>query len=144
MDERTSDASHVSSSCADFAQRVVARDVTCVMTHTSYVQACHVIPHSKGHEVRSKYLWNHSESSFQAQYIINLASHRREVLDPPLESINDTCFGFWSTLDQCARNRWRSGKTHGKLYPSLFVERFIESWFSMSAGCVCHWYIFIP
>jgi len=94
MDERTSDASHVSSSRADFGQRVVARDGTCVMTGTPNVQACHVVPHAKGHEVRSEYLWNHSESSFQAQYIINLASHRHEVLDPPLESINDTRNGI--------------------------------------------------
>ena len=30
-----------------------------------------------------------SESSFQAQYIINLAKHRQVDLNPPLESIDD-------------------------------------------------------
>jgi hypothetical protein len=94
MDERTSDSSYVSSSRGDFRQRVAARDGTCVMTGTGNVQVCHVVPHAKGHQVRSEYLWNHSESSFQAQYIINLASHRHEVLDPPLESINDTRNGI--------------------------------------------------
>jgi HNH endonuclease len=96
MDERTSDASYVSTSRGDFQQRVAARDGTCVMTGTGarYAQACHVVPHGKGHQVRSEYLWNHSESSFQAQYIINLASHRHKVLDPPLESIDDTRNGI--------------------------------------------------
>jgi HNH endonuclease len=96
MDERTSDSSYVSSSRGDFRQRVAARDGTCVMTGTGtpYAQACHIVPHAKGHQVRSEYLWKHSESSFQAQYIINLASHRHEVLDPPLESINDTRNGI--------------------------------------------------
>jgi hypothetical protein len=98
MGERTSESSHVSSSWGDFRMRVAARDGTCVMTGTSYVQACHVVPHAKGHQVRSEYLWNHSESSFQAQYIINLVSHRREVLDPPLESINDTRNGILLAL----------------------------------------------
>jgi hypothetical protein len=94
MDDRTSDASHASIGRGDFGQRVTARDVTCVMTGSTNVQACHVVPHAKGHEVRSEYLWNHSKSSFQAQYIINLTSHRHEGLDPPLESINDTRNGI--------------------------------------------------
>ena|SRR5271154_4525494 len=79
----------VSSSWGDFRQRVAARD-SCVITGTLYVQAYHIVPHTKGHKVHSEYLWNHSESSFQAQYIINFASPRHEVLDPPLEGINDT------------------------------------------------------
>ena len=29
------------------------------------------------------------ESSFQAKYIINLAEHRHETFDPPLNDIND-------------------------------------------------------
>jgi hypothetical protein len=98
MDERTSDASHVSSSQGDFRQSVAARDGNCVVTGTRYVQACHVVPHAKGHEVRSEYLWKHSESSFQAQYIINLANHRHEVLDPPLENIDDTRNGILLAL----------------------------------------------
>ena len=98
MDERTSDASYVSSSQGNFRQRVAARDGNCVMTSTQRVQACHIIPHAKGHQVRSEYLWIHSVSSFQVQYIINLASHRHEVLDPPLESINDTRNGILLAL----------------------------------------------
>jgi len=39
---------------------------------TRFLAACHIIPHAKGH-----------------QYMINLAHHGNEVLDPPLEDIND-------------------------------------------------------
>ena len=58
MAERTSDSSYVSSSRGDFRQRVAARDGICVMTGTPYMyaQAFHVVPHAKGHEVRSEYL----------------------------------------------------------------------------------------
>ena len=68
------------------------------MTGTQGVEACHVIPHAKGNEVCSECLWNCSESSFQAQYIKNLVSHRHEVFDPPLESINDTRNGILLSL----------------------------------------------
>jgi hypothetical protein len=89
MDDRTSDSSTISVRRADFAQRVTARDTTCLMTgSTSNFQACHIIPHAKGNRVCSEYL-NHSQFSFQAQYINSLAEHRNEDLDPPLDGIND-------------------------------------------------------
>jgi hypothetical protein len=94
MNDRTSDASQLSSSLGDFRQRVVDRDVTCVMTGALHVQACHVIPHAKGNQVRYEYSWNQFEPSSQAQYIINLARHREEVLNPPLESIDDSRNGI--------------------------------------------------
>ncbi|KAF8325714.1 hypothetical protein F5887DRAFT_901102 [Amanita rubescens] len=76
MDDRTSYSSTISTRQADFAQRVTAnRDGTCLMTGvTSNFQACHIFPHAKGS---------------QAQYITGLADHRNEVLDPPLDDIND-------------------------------------------------------
>ena len=89
MDDRTSDSSAISIRRANFAQGVTDRDGSCLMTGaTSNFQACHIIPHAKGNQVRSEYL-NHSQSSFQAQYINSLADHRNEVLDPPLDGIND-------------------------------------------------------
>ncbi|KAF8309777.1 hypothetical protein F5887DRAFT_1153856 [Amanita rubescens] len=74
MDDRTSDSSaSISTRRADFAQRVTDRDRTCLMTGaTSNFQACHIIPHAKGN-----------------QYMNSLADHRNEVLDPPLNDIND-------------------------------------------------------
>jgi|ERR1700722_8736468 len=94
MDDRYSGSSDVSSSRGNFGARVAARDGTCVMTGSPRFQACHIIPHAKGHEVHSEYLWNHSKSSFQAQYIIRLARHRGQVFVPPLEDINDTRNGI--------------------------------------------------
>ncbi|KAF8340798.1 hypothetical protein F5887DRAFT_1136407 [Amanita rubescens] len=73
MDDRTSDSSSISIRRADFAQGVTDRDGTCLMTGaTSNFQACHIIPHAKG-----------------SQYVCGLANHRNEVLDPPLNDIND-------------------------------------------------------
>jgi hypothetical protein len=92
MDDRTSDldlSASISTHQADFAHRVTDRDGTCLMTGTpSNFQACHIIPHAKGNQVCSEYL-NHSQFSFQAQYVSVLADHRHEVLDPPLDDIND-------------------------------------------------------
>jgi hypothetical protein len=51
MDDRTSDESAISTSRYDFGTRVRSRDRTCVMTATHYVQACHIVPHAKGHQV---------------------------------------------------------------------------------------------
>jgi hypothetical protein len=88
VDDRTSDSSAISIRRADFAQGVTDCDGTCLMTGaTSNFQACHIIPHAKGNQVCSEYL-NHSQFSFQAQYINSLADHRN-VLDPPLDDIND-------------------------------------------------------
>jgi len=92
MDERTSDASAISIRRADFVQGVTDRDGSCLMTGTiSHLEACHIIPHAKGNQVCSKYL-NHPQFSFQAQYmnsLANLSNHRNEVLDPPLDGIDD-------------------------------------------------------
>jgi hypothetical protein len=65
MDERTSDASTISTSWGKFGQDVTARDGTCVMTGTGEgFQACHIIPHAKGNQVCSEYFLNRTESSF--------------------------------------------------------------------------------
>jgi len=61
------------------------------MTGTKYYQACYIIPHAKGHQVRSVY---YTEHSIQAKYMINLANYRHEVMDPPLDGINDTRHGI--------------------------------------------------
>ncbi|KIL55307.1 hypothetical protein M378DRAFT_188679 [Amanita muscaria Koide BX008] len=101
MDDRTSDSSAISTRRADFAQRVTDRDGshgTCLMTGaTTNFQACHIIPHAKGNQVCSEYL-NHSQFSFQAQYMNSLADHRNEVLDPPLDDINDPRNGMLLTV----------------------------------------------
>lgn len=94
MDDRMSDTSYDSISRGNFKRRVRDRDGTCVMTGSSNVTACHIVPHAKGHQVCSEYFSNHPESSFQAKYMINLANHRPEVLDPPLDSINDARNGI--------------------------------------------------
>jgi hypothetical protein len=54
MDGRTSDASELSDLRADFRDRIVDRDGTCVSTgeQASLCTACHIIPHSKGDNVR--------------------------------------------------------------------------------------------
>ena len=99
MDDRTTNTT-VSTGRGDFAQKVKARDRTCVMTgdgYTGNLEACHIIPHSKGHQVSLEYLWNHFKFSFRAQYIINLGHHRHEALDPPLDDINDTRNGILLT-----------------------------------------------
>jgi hypothetical protein len=53
-DDRTSDASELSDRSADFRTRVVSRDGTCVSTGepAGLCIACHIIPHSKGDNVR--------------------------------------------------------------------------------------------
>ena len=67
MDDRTSDASSsISTDRANFKQRVTDRDGTCVMTGTVNVQACHIVPHAKGHQVCSEYFLNNFQFSFQA------------------------------------------------------------------------------
>ncbi|EDR14543.1 uncharacterized protein LACBIDRAFT_321675 [Laccaria bicolor S238N-H82] len=79
MDDRTSVGSEVTSRQADFRQDVVNRDRCCVMTGSAGSEGCHIIPHSKGD---------------QAKYMKNLVAHREVVVDPPLESINDTRNGI--------------------------------------------------
>ena len=95
---RTSDASTISSDRANFIQRVTDRDGTCVMTGSTTFQACHIVPHAKGRQVCSQYFLNHSEISFLAQYMNNLINHRHEVLEPPLNDINDTRNGILLAL----------------------------------------------
>ena len=54
IDDRTSDASELSDRRADFGDRIVDRDGTCVITgeRARLCAACHIIPHSKGDNVR--------------------------------------------------------------------------------------------
>ena len=89
MDGRTSDSSDITDRRASFRARVVARDEHCVLTGAKACQACHIIPHAKGDQVRSQFLY-HSESLSQAQYISNLVSYRDESLEPTMSDINDT------------------------------------------------------
>ncbi|KAF8345752.1 hypothetical protein F5887DRAFT_1061647 [Amanita rubescens] len=93
MDDRTSYASEVTSRRANFKQDVVNRDRCCVMTGATLFEACHIIPHANGDQVRSGPLYR-SRRSFQTKYIKNLIAYRKEVVDPPLEGINDTRNGI--------------------------------------------------
>ncbi|KAF8331813.1 hypothetical protein F5887DRAFT_56124 [Amanita rubescens] len=77
MDDRTSDSSVLSTDRANFRQRMADRDGTCLMTGSTNFQACHIVPHAKGD-----------------QYMSNLTNHRHEVLEPPLNDINDTRNGI--------------------------------------------------
>lgn len=54
IDDRTLDASDLSERGADFRARIVDRDGTCVCTGelAEHSIACHIIPHSKGDDVR--------------------------------------------------------------------------------------------
>ena len=55
VDGRTSNASQLTERRADFRQRVIERDGTCVMTGDLIhnCNACHIIPHVKGDDVCS-------------------------------------------------------------------------------------------
>ena len=86
-------ASNITSRRANFKQDVVNRDRRCVMTGSTGVDACHIIPHAKGDQVRSGPSYR-SRRSFQPKYIKNLVAYRGEVVDPLLESINDTRNGI--------------------------------------------------
>ncbi|KAF8346781.1 hypothetical protein F5887DRAFT_1271369 [Amanita rubescens] len=93
MDDRTSCTSNVTSRRANFARDVVNRDRCCVMTGTVQFEACHIIPHAKGDQVRSGPLY-HSRRSFQTKYMKNFVAYREEDIEPRLESINDTRNGI--------------------------------------------------
>jgi hypothetical protein len=94
MDDMTSDSSAKAARTADFAKRVIARDGTCLMTGAlPYCQACHIVPHAKRNKVCSEYS-NHSQFSFQAQYMSGVAKRRNEVVNPPLNDIDDTRNGI--------------------------------------------------
>ncbi|KAF5381750.1 hypothetical protein D9615_005440 [Tricholomella constricta] len=81
LEDSESDVS-ITASRSNFKDRVAARDGSCLMTQVTRIfVACHIIPHAKGN-----------------QYLINLAEHRHEVLDPPLEDINDTRNGITLAL----------------------------------------------
>ena len=66
MDDRTSDASVLTDNRGKFRGDVIRRDGTCVMTGANEVQACHIIPHAKGHQAYVEHLLNHTSSSPQA------------------------------------------------------------------------------
>ena len=54
INDRTSASSDLSTRRADFRDRIIARDGTCVSTGQlpQFCVACHIIPHSKGNNVR--------------------------------------------------------------------------------------------
>ena len=67
MDDRTSDnrtscSSNATSSRATFGQDVINRDRRCVLTGTGEFEACHIIPHAKGDQVRSGPLYRSRRS----------------------------------------------------------------------------------
>ena len=62
MDDRTSYSSNVTSCQVNFKQDVVNRDRCCMMTGTTLYDACHIIPHSKGDQVRSSPLYRSRRS----------------------------------------------------------------------------------
>jgi hypothetical protein len=79
LDDRTSDASSLSTRRANFRQDVLDRDETCVLTSTSarLCQACHIIPHAKGDEVRPQLNSSNESSSFaQSKYMSRVVAHR--------------------------------------------------------------------
>ena len=98
MNDRTSvrtESTDISARQANFRQRVIDRDGSCILTggHEN-IQACHIIPHSKQDQVCSL----SSHDSLQVlmpvnlKYMINLASHRQgleETVDPPFTGIDD-------------------------------------------------------
>lgn len=97
MDDQTSDTSAaITINRRKFRDDVIMRDGTCVMNGSNGVQACHIIPHAKGHQVCTEYLLNHTVVLIPGnlQYIINLANHRHEAFDPPLDNINDVRNGI--------------------------------------------------
>ena len=64
-DIRTSDASSISVLEKIFRREVIARDKTCVMTGATLPEghdACHIIPHAKGHQVCLNFPWTISSS----------------------------------------------------------------------------------
>lgn len=85
------DNSSLSSDNRKCRDDVTRRDETCMMTGTvGGVEACHIIPHAKGHQVRA-ISWIIVLKLIPGQYIINLVNHRlgHETFDPPLDNIND-------------------------------------------------------
>jgi hypothetical protein len=59
MDDRTSDTSEsaITINRDNFRKEVIEHDGTCVMTGSeARVQACHIVPHAKGHKVCSEHL----------------------------------------------------------------------------------------
>ena len=93
MDDRTSYTLDVNRRRPNFKQNVVNRDKCCVISGTTQFEACHIIPHAKGDQVRSGPLYR-SRRSFQMKYIKNLVAYREVVVNPRLESINDTRNGI--------------------------------------------------
>ena len=93
MDDRTSYTLDVNRRRPNFKQNVVNRDKCCVISGTTQFEACHIIPHAKGDQVRSGPLYR-SRRSFQMKYIKNLVAYREVVVNPCLESINDTRNGI--------------------------------------------------
>ena len=94
MDDRSSYSSEVTSREADFRQDVVNRDRRCVVTGSGESEGFHIIPHAKGDQVHSGPLYYRSRRSSQTKYLKNLVTYREVVIDPRLESINDTRNGI--------------------------------------------------
>jgi hypothetical protein len=66
----------ISTSRIDFIHRISARDGACVMVNDKRsCEACHIVPHSKGHQVmfRIKSLAIHSEFSFLPSSISSIS-----------------------------------------------------------------------
>jgi hypothetical protein len=63
MEDRASFSTVNTTRRGDFQQRVLARDKACILTggDAENVQACHVVPYSKGDEVCFQYHLNHSK-----------------------------------------------------------------------------------
>lgn len=68
-DRVTLDASILTDNRRNFRDDVIGRDGACLVTAISqanHIQACHIVPHSKGHQVCAEHLLNHHQSSFHA------------------------------------------------------------------------------
>jgi hypothetical protein len=90
VDDRTSDASDLTLHRADFRQRVIAHDSTCVITGDPphLCDACHILPHSKGNNVRPQKFYDLATFSFFNKYMSN-AVHHRGGTDDPVNDLND-------------------------------------------------------
>ena len=100
MDDRTTDASDLTERRTDFRRRVIARDNSCLLTADPVFvcDACHILPHSKGDNVRSSLLSN--VLTFRPKYISNVLYHRSRTnnsVDDFDDGINDPRNGLLLT-----------------------------------------------
>jgi hypothetical protein len=101
IDGRTSDASSLSTRRAAFRQELIDRDTTCVLigSPADDCDACHIIPRSKGDEVRPEMSPRFATNLTSLKYMANLVCHRGGIGDDDtLDSIDDIRNGLLLTV----------------------------------------------